>query len=72
MIADSYGAAFFGRISSLMVVFLTLTGTTAPFAAGLIFDLFASYRPLLFLVTALSLLAAVLTLFLPRHALDPS
>lgn len=72
MIADSYGAAFFGRISSLMVVFLTLTGTTAPFAAGLIFDLFASYRPLLILVTALSLLAAVLTLFLPRHALDPS
>ena len=69
IVADSYGSAFFGRISSLMVVFLTLTGTTAPFAAGLIFDLFASYRPMLVLVTGLSLLAVVFTLYLPKHPL---
>ncbi len=45
IVADSYGAAFYGRISSTMVIFLTLTGTTAPFAAGVIFDWFGSYSP---------------------------
>ena len=66
IVADTYGAAFYGRISSAMVIFLTLTGTTAPFAAGVIFDVFGSYSPMLLLVTAFSLVAVVLIWFLPR------
>ena len=72
IVADSYGATFFGRISSTMVVFLTLTGTTAPFAAGVIFDLFASYEPMLILVTGFSLIAVLLILFLPKDPLVKS
>ena len=66
IVADSYGATFYGRISSTMVIFLTMTRTGAPFAAGVIFDLFASYEPMLILVTGFSLIAVLLILFLPK------
>ena len=68
IIADSYGSAFYGRVSSSMVVLLTLASTAAPVAAGLIFDRYASYDPLLLLVTALCALAVVALLLLPRGA----
>ena len=66
MVADTYGAAFYGRISSSMVIFLTLAGTTSPFAAGLMFDLFGSYNPMLILACGCSLLSIALIWLLPK------
>ena len=68
IVADTYGAAFYGRISSSMVIFLTLTGTTSPFAAGVIFDLFGSYNPMLILAAGCSLFSIVLIWLLPKNA----
>ena len=68
IVADSYGSAFYGRISSAMVIVLTLTGTTAPFAAGLIFDAFGAYDLMLVLATAFSLVAVIMTLLLPTSS----
>ena len=67
IVADSYDTAFFGRINSAMVIFVTLAFTAAPFAAGLIFDLFGSYQPLLLLVTLFCLAAVILMVVLPRR-----
>ena len=67
IVADTYGAAFYGRISSSMVIVLTLTSTTSPFAAGLIFDFFGSYNPLLLLVCGFSLISILLIWRLPRN-----
>ncbi len=67
IVADSYGAAFYGRISSTMFIILTLTSTTAPFAAGIIFDLFGAYDWMLILATAFSIVAIFLLVLLPRQ-----
>ena len=66
MVADAYGSGFYGRISSVMVIALTMARTTAPFAAGLIFDLFYSYRPVLVSAVGFSALSLCLILFLPK------
>ena len=71
IVADTYGGAFYGRISSAMVFFLTLTGTTSPFAAGLMFDLFGSYNPMLMLACGFSLFSIALIWLLPRDRLQP-
>lgn len=65
IIADVYGATFYGRISSVMAIFLTFAGTIAPFGAGVIFDLFETYTPMLYLVTAFSILSIAMIWFLP-------
>ena len=67
IIADTYGAAVYGRVSSSMVFMLTLAGTSAPFAAGLIFDATGAYDWMLILTTGFSLLAVALILLLPRR-----
>ena len=66
IVADTYGAAYYGRISSAMFIVLTLTSTGAPFAAGLIFDAFGSYNPLLLLVTVLGLASVLCVWILPE------
>ena len=66
IVADTYGAAYYGRISSSMVIFLTLTGTASPFAAGVLFDLFGSYNPMLILAAGFSLMSTGLIWLLPR------
>ena len=66
MVADAYGASFYGRISSVMVIALTMARTSAPFAAGLIFDLFHSYGPVLVGAVGFSALSLGLILFLPK------
>ncbi len=68
IVADTYGAAFYGRISSTMVFFLTLAGTAAPFAAGVLYDRFNSYNPMLLIVTGFSLLSILLIALLPKSA----
>jgi len=54
ILAELYGSSHYGRISSIMAVFLTLTSTTAPLGASLIFDHFATYRPVIWLVVILA------------------
>ncbi len=66
MVADTYGAAFYGRISSTMVIFVTLAGTMSPFAAGVMFDLFGSYNPMLMLAAGFSLASVALIWLLPK------
>jgi len=69
IVADAYGTEIYGRISSSMVIILTLTGTSAPFAAGLVFDAFGSYNPMLMLASVFSLIAIVLVWLLPKNPL---
>ena len=70
IVADVYGATFYGRISSVIAIFLKLATTIAPFGAGVIFDVFASYTPLLYLVTGFSVVAIALIWFLPAPSLS--
>ncbi len=70
IIADAYGAAYYGRINSVIVIFVTLCGTSAPFAAGIIFDAFGSYQPMLVLVCAMSLASIVAIWLLPKNVMD--
>lgn len=70
MVADTYGAAFYGRISSTMVIVLTLAGTASPFAAGVMFDLFGTYSPVLALACGFSLLSILLIWLLPKDGLQ--
>ena len=67
IVADTYGADFFGRISSAMVIFVTLARTIAPFAAGVIYDVFGAYDWMLILATAFSLVAVILIALLPKQ-----
>jgi len=66
IVADTYGVAYYGRISSTMVIFLTLAGTASPFAAGVLFDLFGSYNPMLILAAGFSMISTVLIWLLPK------
>lgn len=65
IIADVYGATFYGRISSVMAIFVTFSRTIAPFGAGVIFDTFDSYTPMLYLVTGFCIVSIVMIWFLP-------
>lgn len=60
VIAELFGSSHYGRISSVMAIFLTLAGTAAPVGAGLIYDHFGSYQPVLWLVVGLALAATVI------------
>lgn len=55
IIAELFGSAHYGRISSVMAVFLTVAGTAAPVGAGLIYDRFGSYQPVIWIIVALAL-----------------
>ncbi|MBC7813877.1 MAG: MFS transporter [Burkholderiales bacterium] len=63
IIAEIFGPSYFGRISSVMSVFLTLAGTAAPFGAGLIYDHFGSYEPMLWLAVVFALGAVGVMVF---------
>ncbi len=58
ILAELFGSASYGRISSVMAIFLTIAATTAPVGAGLLYDRFASYVPVLWIVLALSVVSA--------------
>ena len=70
IIADTYGAAYYGRISSTLMIFVTLAGTISPFAAGLLFDVFGAYDWMLVLATIFSLAALVMIALLPGNGIE--
>ncbi len=43
ILAEVFGISHYGRISSVMVIFLTLAATVAPVGAGWLYDFFGSY-----------------------------
>jgi MFS family permease len=71
ILAELYGSSHYGRISSIMAIFLTLATTSAPLGASLIYDTAGSYRPVLWLVFILASLAAI-TAFAAKNFLSQS
>ena len=59
ILAESFGTSHYGRISSVVAIFLTLAGTIAPVGAGLLYDHFAGYDIVLGLVAGFSLAATI-------------
>ncbi len=55
ILAELYGSTHYGRISSIMAIFLTVTATSAPLGASLVYDSFHSYQPVLWIVLILAL-----------------
>ena len=49
-----------------MAIFLTLASTSAPLGASLIFDQVGSYRPVLWIVLALTLAASIIAFVAKR------
>jgi hypothetical protein len=54
-----------------MAIFLTLTGTSAPLGASLLYDRFGGYQPVVWLVVVLAL-AATVVVFLARRTKEAS
>jgi predicted MFS family arabinose efflux permease len=63
IVVELFGSSHYGRISSIMAFFLMLAGTVAPVGAGLIYDYFGSYEPMLWIVVALAIAATSLVAF---------
>jgi MFS family permease len=66
ILAELYGISHYGRISSVMTIFLTLTSTSAPLAASLLYDRFDNYQPVIWMVVILAI-AATAVVFLVRR-----
>lgn len=71
VVADVFGAAHYGRISSVMALFLTFAGTAAPVGAGLLYDQFGSYQPVVWVIIGLSAASVGLMLLTRRSAVLP-
>jgi len=63
LIADFYGPEHYGRISSVLSLFLTGSRALAPVGAGLLYTLNGSYGPALWALTVGSALGTVAALF---------
>jgi Major Facilitator Superfamily len=64
MLAEYYGASHYARISSIMVIFLTLTTRAAPVGASFLCDHSGTYQPLLVLICCISLIATGIMVFM--------
>ncbi len=60
IIAELFGATHYGRISSVMSVFLTVAGTAAPVTAAALYDYFGTYQPVLILTVVLAVIATTI------------
>lgn len=69
-IAQLFGSSHYGRISSVMAIFLTLAGTAAPVGAGLLYDHFGNYDLVLWLSLLLAFVAVGM-MFFARPAAAP-
>jgi hypothetical protein len=67
ILAEHYGTSHYGRISSVMAIFLTLTSTSAPLGASLFYDRFQTYQPVLWIVLVLALAATGVVVLAKRH-----
>lgn len=67
IIAEHYGILHYGRISSVMSLFLTLAGTAAPVGASLLYDHLGNYDLVVWLALGLALVAT-LVMFVARPA----
>jgi MFS family permease len=63
LVADFYGPAHYGRISSVLSLFLTGSRALAPVGAGLIYAIGGGYAPAFWLLTLGSALGTVAVLF---------
>lgn len=68
LLAELYGSTHYGRISSVMAIFLTLATTIAPIGASLIFDTAHSYQPVLWLVLIIATIASFTAFSAKRYA----
>jgi MFS family permease len=66
ILAELYGSSHYGRIASIMAVFLTLANTSAPLGASLIFDKIGSYQPVFWIALVLASIAATVALIAKR------
>lgn len=71
-IADLFGASHYGRISSVMSIFLTIAGTIAPVSAGIIYDRSGSYGPVLWIILVLAIASTVVMLFARPDSHQPA
>jgi MFS family permease len=71
ILAELYGTSHYGRISSVMAIFLTLTSTSAPLGASLLYDHFGSYQLVLWIVLILAS-AATTVVFLAKRDMPQS
>lgn len=71
MMADLYGIRHYGRISSVMAIVLTVTATSAPVVASLIYDNSGSYDLVLWLVLFLAIGATVVIYWAKRDTSTP-
>jgi predicted MFS family arabinose efflux permease len=53
-IASAFGPSHYGRISSVLALFLTISSTIAPVGAGLIYDRSGNYAPVLWIILIVS------------------
>ncbi len=63
IIAELFGSTHYGRISSVMAIFLTAAATVAPVGAGILYDRLGSYDFMLWLVLVLALAATLVMIF---------
>jgi MFS family permease len=70
ILAEVYGTSHYGRISSVMTLFLTVTSTSAPLGASLLYDRFTSYEPVLWGVLGLAFAATIVVFLAKRNTPD--
>lgn len=64
ILADQFGSAYYGRISSIQYVFQTIATTSAPYGIALLYTSFGNhYNPALLVLIVISALAAAAILF---------
>lgn len=68
ILADMFGSAHYGRISSIMVIFLTIAGTISPVGAGWLYDRFQNYDLVLIIAIGLAVLSLGIILSAKSHA----
>jgi MFS family permease len=69
ILAELYGSAHYGRISSILALCLTLTSTAAPLGASLVYDQAGTYQPVLWIVVGLGIAATGIALVARRSGL---
>ncbi|HUG16061.1 MAG TPA: MFS transporter [Thermomicrobiales bacterium] len=62
LVSEMYGPAHYGSINGIVSMFITASRGIAPFGAGVLFTILASYQPVLWTTFAVSLLASVAAL----------